>query len=124
MRTGQRGMTFIGWLFLLTPLAVMLYCGMRLTPIYLNYMKVNRSLNALADEYKDGGSTNPQQLRNSLERHFEVESIDYPNVKDIKIDRDGKSWVVEAAFDDQSPLFSNISLHVAFDKSVRIGSED
>jgi hypothetical protein len=124
MRTRQRGITFIGWLFLLAPLAVVLYCGMRLTPIYLNYMKVNRSLNALADEYKDGSTTTPQQLRNSLERHFEVESIDYPNIKDIKIDRDGKAWVVEAAFDDQSPLFSNLSLHVAVDKSVRIGSED
>ena len=124
MRTRQRGITFIGWLFLLAPLAVVLYCGMRLTPIYLNYMKVNRSLNALADEYKDGSTTTQQQLRNSLERHFEVESIDYPNIKDIKIDRDGKAWVVEAAFDDQSPLFSNLSLHVAFDKSVRIGSED
>ena len=124
MHTRQRGITFIGWVFLLAPLAIVGYCGIRLTPIYLNYMKVTRSLNALVDEYKDGSAASPSTLRNSLERHFEVESIDYPNVKDVKIDRDGKVWVVEAAFDDQSPLFSNISLHVAFDKTVRIGSDE
>ncbi|HEY4215390.1 MAG TPA: DUF4845 domain-containing protein [Steroidobacteraceae bacterium] len=121
MRSRQRGITFIGWLFLLTPLAILGYTGVRLTPVYLNYMKVVRSLDAVATEFRDGG-VNPGQLKGSLEKHFEIESIDYPDVKDVKIDRDGKQWVVTAAFDDQAPLFANISIQVAFDKSVRIGT--
>ena len=123
MRSRQRGITFIGWLFLLTPLAVVGYAGVRLTPVYLNYMKVARSLDAVATEFKNlDGGVNPGQMKASLEKHFEIESIDYPDIKDVKIDRDGKQWVVRAAFDDQAPLFANLSIQVAFDKSVRIGT--
>jgi len=39
----------------------------------------------------------------------------------MKITRDGGAWVLEGAYDDAAPLFGNVSLHVAFDKKVRIG---
>jgi hypothetical protein len=122
MRSRQRGITFIGWLFLLAPLAIVVYAGFRLTPVYLNYMKVVRSLDAVGTEFKGADiGVNPTALKNSLEKHFEIESIDYPDIKDVKINRDGKAWVIEAAFDDQAPLFANLSIQVAFDKVVRIG---
>ncbi len=122
MRTRQRGVTFIGWLFLLTPLAIVSYAGIRLAPVYLNYMKVSRSLEQVATEYKGGDGANPQSIRNSLGKHFEIESLDYPTLKDIQVTRDGRSWVLEAAYDDQAPLFANIAILVNFDKTVRIGS--
>ncbi len=40
MRHTQRGVTFLGWLILLIPVAIVVYAGIRLTPIYLNYMRV------------------------------------------------------------------------------------
>jgi hypothetical protein len=33
----QRGVTTIGWIFLLAPVAVVLYAGIRVAPEYLNY---------------------------------------------------------------------------------------
>jgi hypothetical protein len=124
MRKRQQGLTFIGWMFLLIPLAMVVYTGIRLTPVYLNYMRVSRSLEAVATEFKGVDGSNVQALVNALEKRFEIESIDYPNIKDVKFTRDGKVWVIEAAFDDQAPLFSNISVQVAFDKSVRIGTPE
>ena len=50
MRSRQRGVTFIGWLVLLTPLVVVGYGAMRLAPVYLNYMKVVRALNLVASD--------------------------------------------------------------------------
>ena len=47
MRAHQHGITFIGWLFLLVPIAIVAYAGIRIAPVYLNYMKVSRSLDAL-----------------------------------------------------------------------------
>jgi len=121
MRTKQRGLTFIGWLVLLVPLALVFYTGIRLTPVYLNYMKVARSLDAIQTEFK-ADSANASAIRNSLGKHFDIESVDYPTVKDIQINRDGGAWIVDATFDDQAPLFSNISIQVAFHKVVQIGS--
>ncbi|HXY76972.1 MAG TPA: DUF4845 domain-containing protein, partial [Steroidobacteraceae bacterium] len=65
--------------------------------------------------------TDPTSIRNSIDRHFEIDMVEYPTVKDISITRDGGEWVVEAAYDDEAPLFANISLHVTFDKVRRIG---
>jgi hypothetical protein len=49
--------------------------------------------------------------------------VEFPEAKEMKITRNGRSWVIEAAYDDQAPLFSNVFILVSFDKSVTIGSE-
>ena len=125
MRSKQRGITFIGWILLLTPMAICAYAGIRIAPIYLNYMKVARTLEQVKAEWKGGGLQGDSQaaVRTSLEKHLSTESVDFPDVKDMKITRDGKKWVVNAAYDDQAPLFSNIFILVSFDKTVTIGSE-
>ncbi|HEV2229836.1 MAG TPA: DUF4845 domain-containing protein [Steroidobacteraceae bacterium] len=119
MRFRQRGVTFIGWLFLLTPLAMVGYAGVRLLPVYLNYMKVVRALNLVASDAS--GSADPRSIRSTIDKHFEIDMVDYPTAKDIKVTRSGNGWDVEASYDDEAPLFANISLHVVFDKTVHAG---
>jgi hypothetical protein len=118
MRNRQRGVTFIGWLFLLTPMAIVIYAAIRLTPIYLNYMKVAKALNQVATEYRAGGA-NAAALRNTLDRHFEIDMINYPDWKDIKLTHQDGGWLLEASYDDEAPLFQNVTLRVSFDKKVR-----
>jgi hypothetical protein len=120
MRNRQRGVTAIGWLFLLAPIAIVVYAGIRIAPLYLNYMKVTRALDQVASDFKSGGG-DPTTIRSVVDKHFEVDMVDYPTTKDLKIARDGAGWVVEMAYDDEAPLFSNLSLHVTFDKKVRTG---
>ncbi len=121
-RHRQRGITFLGWLILLIPIAVVVYAGIRLTPVYLNYMSVARSLEQTASSFSgDGTAVTAQAIRNSLERRFEVDSIDFPDVKDITIQRNGASWVIEAKYEDVAPLFANVSILVDFDKVAHIG---
>jgi hypothetical protein len=120
MRTRQRGVTAIGWLVLLIPFAIVIYAAIRLTPVYLNYMKVSRTLSALTDEYNGGGAT-LDGIQKSIEKHFEIDEVDYPTIKDISISRNGNGWQVEAAYYDQAPLFAGITLQVQFDKTVTLG---
>jgi hypothetical protein len=84
-------------------------------------MKVTRALDQVASDYKDGGG-DPTTIRSVVDKHFEIDMVDFPTTKDLKVTRDGAGWVVEMAYDDEAPLFSNISLHVTFDKVVRTGS--
>jgi hypothetical protein len=121
MLARQRGVTAIGWLILLIPFAIIIYAGIRLMPVYLNYMAVARTLNDLTTEYQAGGAT-PDAIRSSMQKHFDVENVDYPAVNDISITRVGQGgWAVEAAYYDQAPLFLHITLQVQFDKSVKLG---
>jgi len=109
----------IGWLILLIPFAIVFYAGIRLTPVYLNYMKVTHTLEQVSTEV-DSASATIGGIRNAIEKHFEIESVDYPDSKDLKISRDNGVWVVEASYDDQAPLFANIFILVTFDKTVRL----
>ena len=94
MHSKQRGVTMIGWIFLLIPIAIVGYAGIRLAPIYLNYMKVARSLEQTAKQHaSDGDSTNQQDIRNTLEKHFDIESVDFPKVKRRRHPARGPTWV-------------------------------
>ena len=120
MRSRQLGVTAIGWLFLLTPVAIVVYAGIRAAPVYLNYMKVAKAMDQAGNELKSGG-INPQTIRTTIDKHFEIDMVEYPTTKDMKITKDGASWLVESQYDDDAPLFANVSLHITFDKTVRIG---
>lgn len=120
MRSKQRGVTLIGWLLLFVPIGVVGYAGIRIAPIYLNYMKVVRSVEQTASQLKDDESVTAQSIRNTLGKHLDIESVDYPALKDIQIRRDGQSWLIEAAYEDVAPLFSNVSLLLKFDKTATI----
>ena len=122
MRSKQTGVTLIGWIILLIPIGICGYAGIRLTPVYLNYMKVARTLEQVRSEFKGGDAGNASLIRVAVEKHLNVESVDYPDIKDIKIARDGTSWVVSASYDDQAPLFANVSILVSFDKSVTLAN--
>jgi hypothetical protein len=120
MRNRQRGVTAIGWIFLMVPLALVGYAAIRLTPVYLNYMKVARALEQTAADFQDDQSATAQTLRYSIEKRLDIESVNYPQVKDIIVKRDGRTWVLQAAYEDVAPLFANISLLVNFDRSVEV----
>jgi ribosomal protein L11 len=119
MRNRQRGVTALGWLILLTPFAIVIYGGIRLAPIYLNYMKVTKAMDQAGNELKAGGAS-PTTIRNAIDRHFEIDMVEFPTTRDMKITKDGANWVIECQYDDEAPLFGNVSLHVTFDKVSKI----
>jgi hypothetical protein len=117
----QKGVTTIGWLMLLLPVALVVYAGIRLAPVYLNYMNVARTLTQVASEFQTGGGS-PQAIRESISRHFMIDEVNYPEASDIAIARNGQGWQLEAAYIDYAPLFGPISLRVKFDKTVTFGN--
>ena len=124
MRNKQLGVTAIGWLILLTPFAIVGYAGVRLLPLYLNYMKVTRALEQVHGELRGAGGGTAESIRNAVDKHFEIDMVDYPTTKDMKITRDGGVWTAEMNYDDEAPLFANLSIHVHFDKTVKMSGGD
>ena len=122
MRHSQRGVTFIGWLFLLSTIGNVVYEGIRLTPVYLNYLKVVRALDRLKESGPEGasGPATAASLHVILQRSFEINSIDNPNMKDIDIQHYQGHWTAIADYDDEAPLFANVTLVVHFHKEVDV----
>jgi hypothetical protein len=120
MQRHQRGMTFVGLLCILALAGVVLYAGIRLAPLYLNYMKVARTMESVAAEVK-GENSDPAAIRNLIDRHFNIEDPSVVTVKDIEITKDDGGGVqMHVAYDDIVPYVANVSLSVHFDKTVKV----
>jgi hypothetical protein len=117
MRYRERGVTFLGWMVILVPVALVLYACMRLVPVYLEYMKIARTLEQLGTA-SIGDTSDPRSLRYTIEKRFDVEDVTVINKDDIKITKEGAGYRVEAAYEAVAPFISNVDLLVTFDKVV------
>lgn len=123
LRRRQRGVTFIGWVLLLLPTALVLYAGMRVGPAYLNYTKVSRALEGVQKEYGSAGdaaSVSRQVIYEAVGKRFNVDMIYSPDLQEVEITKTGGGWQLSVDYEHQIPLFSNVSLLLKFDKSVTI----
>ena len=115
----QRGMTFIGLLCILALLGLIGYAGLRLVPLYLNYMKVARSIEATATELKSD-NPDPGAIRRSLEKHWQIEDISSVEAKEVEIVKNEGGVSLHVSYDDAAPYIQNVSLSVHFDKTVKV----
>jgi hypothetical protein len=122
MRSRQSGMTFLGLLVLIVVVGSWVYAALRITPLYLNYMKVSSTLEKVRDEFNSNPQTTEFMIRKGIERHFDIEMVNESafNYSDVVIKKDGGSFRVTAAYDDTAPFIANIYFLVSFNKTVEI----
>lgn len=118
MRSRQRGATFIGMLVIVAILGFGLYAGIRLTPLYLEYMAIVRALEQTAKEHQD--ATSPNELRTSLDRRWTIEDIKSIQPRDVEIRKTGAGYTMRAWYRAEAPFVSNVSLVVDFDRTVDV----
>jgi hypothetical protein len=98
---------------------LVVYAGIRLVPVYLNYLKIARTLDMTATEVK-GESADPGNVRRIIERHWQIEDPSGVDVKDIQITKDDDGISMHVSYDDAVPYIANVSLSAHFDKTVKI----
>lgn len=115
----QRGATFIGMLTIVAILGFALYAGIRLVPLYFEYMAIVRAMDQVAKD-RDGDPTSPQQLRSLLNARWTIEDIKSIDPKEIDIRRSTAGYTMRAEYRAETPFIANVSLVVDFDKSVDV----
>jgi hypothetical protein len=119
MYARQRGATFLGMLIIVAILGCGLYAGIRLVPIYFEYMAVVRAMEQTAKE-EDGTATSPQQLRTAMDRRWTIEDIKSIDPKEIEIKKIPNGFSMRAYYRAEAPFVANVSLVVDFDKTVNV----
>jgi hypothetical protein len=119
MKHRQRGATFLGMVVILLILGTAIYAGIRLVPIYLDYMKIARSLEQVRDEHA-AIQTNPSLMRRSLERRWDVEDATGLSWKDVEIKKVAEGYTMEANYAVEQQFLYNVYLLVKFDKLVTV----
>jgi hypothetical protein len=115
----QAGITTVGFLILAVFIGLFAFAGMRLSPVYLNYMKVAGVLDGV---FKEFDSQNPSRasIQKSIRRRFDVESVTIITARDIKIVNESGGFRIEAVYDHMAPFIGNVSFSVHFDKKVLV----
>lgn len=115
----QAGMTTLGVLILAVFIGLCAFAFIRLTPVYLNYMKVAGVLDGVHKEF-DSQNASQNAIRTSIARRFDVESVSEISARDIKVTTDSGGFLVKAMYDHTAPFIGNVSFTVHFDKEVLV----
>ncbi len=115
----QAGMTMLGLVILLAFVGLFAFAGIRLTPVYLNYMKVVGVVDGVRDEF-DGANASRADIRSSISRRFDIESVGVITAKDVKVTKVAEGHEVAATYSHKTPFIANVSFMVDFDKRATI----
>ncbi len=115
----QRGMTGFQLLLLLTVVLFVVYSGVRIGGIYLEYFNVHGAMNAVRDDVRDE-PLSPRELRNALDRQFQVNNVRNVGREHVDISLDGDAYILRVRYDARTEWIGNIDLVVRFDRQVRV----
>ena len=115
----EAGMTTLGLVILISFMGLFAFAAIRLTPVYLNYMKVAGVVEGVHDEF-DGRNPTRSALRSSIARRFDVESVAEVTARDVTVTAVDGGFEVRAQYDHVAPFIANVNFSVHFDKKALV----
>jgi hypothetical protein len=116
----QRGVTMIGWIFLLIPIVLVFYALLRIGPVYLDHYKLVQAMKSTAAELKSGETLTPQVVRRALGRSFNTGYVDV-DPKEVEVVKNGEGgWTMTVDYERQVDYVSNLHLLLLFNDEVVI----
>jgi hypothetical protein len=119
MRSRQTGITLIGFVLLAAMVGLLGFTAIRLTPIYLENMKIKQVLNDVKFEL-DGQGPSPQSIRRAIDKRLNVEMVSNLMARDFDIEKTSGGFRVAASYQKSASLIANVALLVSFDDEVEI----
>ena len=119
MKKRQAGMTTMGLIILVAFVGLFAFAGLRLTPVYLNYMKIAGIVEGVREEF-DGTGASRSDVRQSLRRRFDIESVSQITAREVAVTSVDGGFEVAATYSHKAPFIANVSFVVDFDKRALI----
>ena len=117
IRRGQRGITLIGFVFVLIIAGFFAYLIMRLFPVYSEYFSLVRVMNETAGEVNIATKT-PEQIKESMDRRMYISYITSVTKKDIQVGRENGIYKMRVKYEVRGKLLYNLDFIASFDRSV------
>lgn len=117
----QRGVTMIGWIFLLIPVVLVLYALLRIGPVYYGHYKLVQALKGTATTLKSNETLTPHIVRSALDLRFNTDYVDALTPKEIDVTKNGEGgWTMFANYEKEVDFLGNLYLLLVFDEEVVI----
>jgi hypothetical protein len=117
MMRSQRGITLIGFVFVLAVVGIFAYLGMKVFPIYEQFFSVRSAMKGVASE-PGIGQMDPAKIRDLFFRRLYVNYADEDlKPENVKVDRKDNGYVMTVQYEVRRPLIADLDIVGKFDKS-------
>ena len=119
LKREQRGITFLGLVFVLVVVAFVGLVGLKLFPFYMTSFKIDKTMTAVVEDPSMRTATT-KGIARSIVKRLDIDSVTLITQRNFKeyvtvTNKNGKI-TIDVFYDEEAPLFGNIYLRVEFDK--------
>lgn len=115
MQRRQRGLSMIGFLFVVVVVLVVALLAFRMIPSYIEYYTVQKALEEAMTEVKD---PTVFSVRRFVERKLSADYVDSVSSKDVEVTKSGNVITASLSWEKKLPLVHNVSLLMEFEASA------
>jgi hypothetical protein len=112
----QRGVGFVGMIFVATGIILVAILGMQLIPSYIRYAQLNQIFKTMAND-PDMRDASIMQIKSSFGKRAEINNIRDVTGEDIEITKSNGTLSLSASYSVRIPLVANASLVLEFNPS-------
>ena len=115
----QRGMTGIGWLFIISVIIFVILIVIKLLPAYIDQFNVASVLSSLENE--PGISTmSPGEVNNTLMKRLDINMVKDVTRDDIYITQQGNIRIIEIEYRVQRKVLANMDVLIHFNNRIEV----
>ncbi len=119
MRSRQTGMTAISFALLAVMVALIGFAALKLTPVYLEHMKVRSVLNDVKANFDHQNASIPL-LRSAIGKRLNIEMVTVLKSQDFKIRKTENGLEIRAQYEHRTPYLGNLYFLAVFNDAVEI----
>ncbi len=116
MRRTQKGLSIIGFLLVAAVLVIFAMVGFRVTPAYIEYYSVQKSLQKALDDTKDVGSA--REVQKAFQKYADTGYIDSVSGNDVEVSKNANEVTASVSWTRKLHMVGNASIFLEFDASA------
>lgn len=114
----QKGMTAIGWLFVLGLIAFFVLTVLRLFPMYLEYSKVASVMESVAKEPGLASKTK-REILGLIGKRLDINDVKTVTAKDAVLVKEDGALKIKMEYERREAFLGNIDIVGRFSKEIR-----
>ena len=115
----QRGLGYIGWLFVIAGISLAAILGLKIIPPYAQNATIVGIIESVKDE-PDISKKSRRAIRSMIEKRFDINMISGVSSKDVKITKKDGTVTATLDYQIQEPLFHNIEVLITFSDQIEL----
>ncbi len=110
-----KGLTLIGFIFVLVVLGVFAFAAMQIGPVYMDHMNVVKAMKTAASESSPNDS--PGKIKDRISKLLYISYVDQVTAKDFKIVR-GSGREIQVKYTVEKDFVFNLGFIMKFEERV------